>query len=65
LVDARVRFANVVLAVLVRVKVDLAGSSKADGDGGAEEDVGKMHGEECFGGCLSLLFVLLLLDADC
>jgi hypothetical protein len=39
LLDARVRFANVVLAVLVRIKVNLAGSSEADGDSGDEEGV--------------------------
>ena len=59
------RFANVVLAVFVRIKVNLAGGSEADGDSGGEEGVAEMHGEECFGSYLSLLFVLLLLDADC
>jgi hypothetical protein len=49
LLDARVRFANVVLAVLVRIKVDLAGSSEADGDSGDEEGVAEMHGEEYSG----------------
>jgi hypothetical protein len=65
LLDAGVRFANIVLAVLVRIKVDLAGSSEADGDSGDEEGIAELHGEEYFGTCLWLFFVLLLLDAGC
>lgn len=60
-------FANVVLAVVVRIKVNLAGSSEAGVDDSDEEDV-EVHGDERFGSYLSLLFVLLLLlllDADC
>jgi hypothetical protein len=55
-----VSFANVVLAVCVRIEVDLAGSSEADGGSGDEDDVAEIHSEECFGSCLSLLFVVVV-----